>query len=116
MPGSPREVRLRAVVITPMSASGRPLWLSSTRRSATSGEATGRVLLVPVGFGPRLASYFSDCAGVVCEAGGFTSHAAILAREALVPCMAGVADLRCLRTASEVRLDVKGGFVVGVWR
>jgi phosphohistidine swiveling domain-containing protein len=115
MPGNACEVRLAATVVTPVPASGRPLWLS-VPRSAVAGEAIGRVLLVPAGFGPRLASYLVECVGMVCQGGGLASHAAILAREALVPCLVGVADLHRLRTADEVRLDVDGGFVVGVWR
>jgi phosphohistidine swiveling domain-containing protein len=115
MLGSRREVRLPALTVTPLPAYGPPLWVSGSH-SALAGEATGRVLLVPRGFGPRLASYLVDCAGVVGEAGGLTSHVAILAREALVPCMVGVDAVHSLRTADEVRLDVAAGIVLGVWR
>jgi phosphohistidine swiveling domain-containing protein len=110
-----RIERLAGISVTRLRGCGKPLWVSG-ERVAAGEESAGRVLLVPPGCGPRLVSYLDGCSGVVCGTVGLTSHQAILAREALVPCVIGIADLAALRGAQRICVLGDTGFVLARWR
>jgi len=76
---------------------------------AGGGPAWGEILVVP-SIQPGDAVVFRRLAGLVVEAGDPLGHAAVLAREAHVPCVVGV-DGACARLAAEpgATLDARSG-------
>jgi pyruvate,water dikinase len=95
---------------SPGRASGRVRVLQSPADGAAmeSGE-----ILVTHMTSPDWVPIMRRAAGIVTDAGGMTSHAAIVARELGVPCIVGARDAtRVLATGTVVTVDGSSGVVV----
>ena len=59
---------------------------------------------------PIIAPALSQAKGILCETGGLTSHAAIIAREFNIPCIVGVKGAKKkLKDEQEIILDADKG-------
>lgn len=61
---------------------------------------------------PQLAVVLCQASAIITEKGGITSHAAIIARECLIPCIVGLdGATRILRDGMMVRVNGSAGIV-----
>lgn len=61
---------------------------------------------------PVISLALSEAAGIICEKGGLTSHAAIVAREFNIPCVVGVKNaLKLLKNYQVIILNANKGFI-----
>ena len=100
---------LRGLGASPGIASGAVRVLTS---SADAGELrTGEVLVTRV-TSPDWVPLMRRAAAIVTDAGGMTSHAAIVSRELGIPCVVGTKDAtRVLRPGTRVTVDGTAGTV-----
>jgi len=71
----------------------------------------GEILVAP-NTAPAWTPLFAKIKGVVVEVGGLMAHAAIIAREYGMPCVAGASDsTRVLKTGDRIRVDGSTGVV-----
>lgn len=82
------------------------------RSAAELGRLQPGEILVCEGTSPNWAPAFAVAAAVVCEHGGYTTHAAICAREYSRPCVVGVQQaMSVLTDGQEVEVDGETGLV-----
>ena len=60
---------------------------------------------------PNLVVLFKKTAGIICETGGFFSHAAIIAREMNLPCLVQAKIGGAIEDGQKVRIDGKKGTI-----
>lgn len=62
---------------------------------------------------PNLNLILMNAGGIVCETGGLTTHAAIIARELGIPCLVGVKDaLKKISNNQEIEINSKNHEVI----
>jgi phosphotransferase system enzyme I (PtsP) len=98
-----RDVGLR--ILNALGAAGEP---------EESGSETEDVIVAAVELLPSDLIYLQSrkIQGILCETGGITSHAAILARSLDIPCFIGIPGLtRFLHTGTRVIMDGHSGLI-----
>jgi pyruvate,water dikinase len=108
-PQGPIQPLLRGLGASPGQSSGPVRVLSSPTESAALRD--GDVLVARM-TSPDWVPLMRRAAAIVTDAGGMTSHAAIVSRELGVPCVVGTRDAtRVLRNGTYVSVDGSAGIV-----
>ena len=108
-PGSPTQPLLKGLGASPGRASGKVRVLTTVTDSASLER--GEVLVARM-TSPDWVPLMRRAAAIVTDAGGMTSHAAIVSRELGVPCVVGTRDAtRVLHTGMTVWVDGTAGTV-----
>ena len=109
-PGGAHAVLLHGLGAGPGTASGAVRVLASPDDSAALRP--GEILVASM-TSPDWVPLMRRAAAVVTDAGGMTSHAAIVSRELGIPCVVGTRDAtRVLRDGMIVTVDARAGTVV----
>lgn len=109
-PTKPGRVLLRGLGASPGTATGRVRVLCSPEEGAKleSGE-----ILVTTMTSPDWVPVMRRAAAIVTDAGGMTSHAAIVSRELGIPCIVGTRNATTtLHTGEVVTVDARAGTVI----
>jgi pyruvate,water dikinase len=105
----PVQPLLRGLGASPGTASGRAHVLTAVTNSASLLD--GEVLVARM-TSPDWVPLMRRAAAIVTDAGGMTSHAAIVSRELGIPCVVGTRDAtRVLTTGTPVTVDGAAGTV-----
>lgn len=108
-PEGPGKVLVRGLGASPGVASGVVRVLSSPQEG---GKLQQGEILVTTRTAPDWVPVMRRAAAIVTDAGGMTSHAAIVSRELGVPCIVGARDAtRVLRDGMTVTVDAREGVV-----
>ena len=109
-PTAPHEPILRGLGASPGAATGRVRVLTDTAFSAQLQP--GEVLVAPMTT-PDWVPLMKRACAIVTDAGGMTSHAAIVSRELGIPCVVGTRSAtRTLRDGMLVTVNGKDGTVL----
>jgi pyruvate,water dikinase len=109
-PAASPEPLVRGLGASPGVATGRVRVLADTRQSAQLQP--GEVLVAPMTT-PDWVPLMRRAAAIVTDAGGMTSHAAIVSRELGIPCVVGTRSAtRTLRDGMLVTVNGKDGTVL----
>ncbi|HEX6135510.1 MAG TPA: phosphoenolpyruvate synthase [Longimicrobiales bacterium] len=106
----PGRILARGLAASPGTASGvvRNLASASAAHELQAGE-----ILVTAATSPDWVPIMRRAAAIVTDAGGMTSHAAIVSRELGIPCIVGTKDgTRVLRSGQRVSVDAAKGLVL----
>ena len=105
----PARVLARGLAASPGTASGvvRNLQTAADAQQLLTGE-----ILVTAATSPDWVPIMRRAAAIVTDAGGMTSHAAIVSRELGIPCVVGTKDgTRVLRSGTLVGVDAAKGLI-----
>jgi pyruvate,water dikinase len=109
-PAAAPEPLVRGLGASPGVATGRVRVLTATAQSAQLQP--GEVLVAPM-TSPDWVPLMRRAAAIVTDAGGMTSHAAIVSRELGIPCVVGTRSAtRTLRDGVQVTVNGKDGTVL----
>ena len=109
-PAASPEPLVRGLGASPGVATGRVRVLTNTAQSAQLQP--GEVLVAPM-TSPDWVPLMRRAAAIVTDAGGMTSHAAIVSRELGIPCVVGTRSAtRTLRDGVQVTVNGKEGTVL----
>ena len=109
-PPTPPAPLVRGLGASPGVATGRVRVLAST---ADSGQLQPGEVLVATMTSPDWVPLMRRAAAIVTDAGGMTSHAAIVSRELGVPCVVGTRSAtRTLKDGMQVTVNGKDGTVL----
>jgi len=103
------ERKLTGIVASPGFAQGlsRTIYESDDLESINRGE-----IVVGKHLTPEMVVSLQNAVGIISEAGGITSHAAVIARELNVPAIVSVTNaLQQIPTGTEIFVDGEVGFV-----
>jgi pyruvate,water dikinase len=104
-----RVEKLRGMGGSPGLVEGKARIIMSLEEANTLQE--GEILVAP-NTAPAWTPLFAKVTAVVVEVGGLMAHAAIIAREYGMPCVAGAADAtRMLKTGDRISVDGSSGVV-----
>jgi len=105
----PENFVLRGQCACPGKAKGRAKIILST---ADLGKMQSGDVLVAISTNPDVVPAMRKASAIVADAGGVTSHAAIVSRELGVPCVIGVKNAtRLLKDGDLVKVDADKGIV-----
>jgi pyruvate,water dikinase len=109
-PAEKGRVLLRGLGASPGTATGRVRVLYSPEEGAKLEP--GEILVTPM-TSPDWVPIMRRAAAIVTDAGGMTSHAAIVSRELGIPCIVGTKDAtKVLKSGMVVTVDAREGTVV----
>jgi pyruvate,orthophosphate dikinase len=93
-PAAERDVVTRGLPASPGAASGRVVFNSEEAERLGNAKEPVKVILVRRETSPEDIKGMYAAQGIVTATGGMTSHAAVVARGAGIPCVCGATDIR----------------------
>jgi pyruvate,water dikinase len=104
-----KKYLLKGIKASPGKVKGRVFKIKSPVKPVNVGPG---FILVTTFTTPVIAWQISQAAGIICEKGGLTSHAAIVSREFGIPCLVGVRGaLDTLKNNQHIILDANRGLI-----
>jgi len=102
-----KETDLKGITASPGIVEGKVLIIKNPAKPV---EPKRGCIIVTTFTTPVIALALTEAAGIICEKGGLTCHAAIIAREFNIPCIVGVKNtLKRLKNNQTIILDANKG-------